>query len=49
MGNMLVDISFQTSILIPAPVAGILGEFFVPDGGKVTAGIDLCKIKITGV
>lgn len=38
----------KTSILIPAPVAGILGEFFVPDGGKVTAGIDLCKIKITG-
>ena len=40
---------FQTSIPIPAPVAGILGDFLVPEGGKVTAGIDLCKIKIAGV
>ncbi|KAL5463379.1 hypothetical protein EMCRGX_G032272 [Ephydatia muelleri] len=38
----------KTSIPIPAPVAGILGDFLVPEGGKVTAGINLCRIKIAG-
>lgn len=37
----------QTSILVPSPVSGVIHEIFVPDGEKVEAGTQLCKIKIT--
>ena len=37
----------QTAIPIPSPVFGVIEEIFVPDGEKVEAGNQLCKIKIT--
>ena len=39
----------QTAIPVPSPVSGVIEELFVPDGEKVNAGDQLCKIKITGV
>ncbi|XP_046571194.1 LOW QUALITY PROTEIN: dihydrolipoyllysine-residue succinyltransferase component of 2-oxoglutarate dehydrogenase complex, mitochondrial-like [Haliotis rubra] len=38
----------KTSIPVPAPVAGIIEELLVEDGGTVEAGQELFKIKITG-
>ncbi|XP_046364325.1 dihydrolipoyllysine-residue succinyltransferase component of 2-oxoglutarate dehydrogenase complex, mitochondrial-like [Haliotis rufescens] len=38
----------KTSIPVPAPVAGIIEELLVEDGGTVAAGQELFKIKITG-
>ncbi len=31
-----------------APVAGIIQELLLEDGGRVLAGDELCRIKITG-
>ena len=39
----------QTAIPVPSPVSGVIEELFVPDGEKVNAGDQLCKIRITGV
>uniref|UniRef100_A0A1X7V708 Dihydrolipoamide acetyltransferase component of pyruvate dehydrogenase complex n=1 Tax=Amphimedon queenslandica TaxID=400682 RepID=A0A1X7V708_AMPQE len=37
----------KTAIPIPSPVFGIIEEIFVPDGEKVVAGDQLCKIKVS--
>ena len=39
----------QTALPVQAPVSGVIEELLVPDGEKVTAGTQLCKIRITGV
>jgi len=39
----------QTALPVPSPVSGVIEELFVPDGEKVNAGDQLCKIRITGV
>lgn len=43
--NVLLTLSHtQTAIPVPSPVSGVIEELFVPDGDKVTAGSQLCKI-----
>ena len=41
-------IFIQTSIPVPSSVSGVIEELLVADGDTVTAGTDLCKIRITG-
>ena len=38
----------QTSIPVPSSVNGVVEELLVADGDTVTAGTDLCRIRITG-
>ena len=47
--SVLVVSHSQTAIPVPSPVSGVIEELFVPDGEKVNAGDQLCKIRITGV
>ena len=47
--SALVVSHSQTAIPVPSPVSGVIEELFVPDGEKVNAGDQLCKIRITGV
>ena len=42
------SIFMQTSIPVPSSVSGVIEELLVADGDTVTAGTDLCKIRITG-
>jgi len=45
------DFQFQclkTSIPIPSSVSGVIEELLVADGDTVTAGTDLCRIRVTG-
>uniref|UniRef100_UPI00358F332D dihydrolipoyllysine-residue succinyltransferase component of 2-oxoglutarate dehydrogenase complex, mitochondrial n=1 Tax=Myxine glutinosa TaxID=7769 RepID=UPI00358F332D len=37
----------KTSIQVPAPAAGILAEFLIPDGGKVETGVALFKLQLS--
>lgn len=38
----------QTSLALFAPAAGVIEELLVPDGGKVEAGQQLYKLRVTG-
>jgi len=36
----------KTSITVPSPAAGVILELLVPDGERVEAGQDLCKLEV---
>uniref|UniRef100_A0A670YBR1 Dihydrolipoyllysine-residue succinyltransferase component of 2-oxoglutarate dehydrogenase complex, mitochondrial n=1 Tax=Pseudonaja textilis TaxID=8673 RepID=A0A670YBR1_PSETE len=38
----------KTSVQVPAPAAGVIEAFLVPDGGKVEGGTPLFKLRKTG-
>ena len=37
----------QTALQVPAPVSGVLEELLVADGDTVTAGVELCRIRVS--
>lgn len=46
--NFSILLYSQTSIPVPSSVSGVVEELLVADGDTVTAGADLCRIRITG-
>lgn len=39
----------QTALQVPAPVSGVLEELLVADGDTVTAGMELARIRVSGI
>ena len=39
----------QTALQVPAPVSGVLEELLVADGDIVTAGMELARIRVSGI